>query len=454
MKYRTGFVCFLAIFLMGQPAMAEETVAGVEGDESKRVEAGSPYLLPGLSYSESPFEQGTTTNVIGEIPGSKAGYIHPYLAVGEYFTDNLFNREFNRQSDFFTRITPGIWVSLPASRYPLRQMRTLNTAPGGLALSRLRTRGDSRIQAYGGYQADILEYSRFSSEDQVNQRGEGFFRYNFRGGLSVEVLDIYELDHDAYGTGISRTLDKFESNLLDSVVSYEISPKTSVEAEYGYYTLSYDKERNQFRDRDDHSFTGRAFYRFMPRTSAILEYNFVAIDYDEEEQSDSDEHRVNIGLDWKQSGKSRWRLMVGLGEKDFDDSRLDDATNILAELQFRHRFTPKTYVELRGSRKTNETDSPDTDYILSHKIQLRYYQRITARFLASVNLFYENTNYRGDSELGDRKDDRYGSGFDLKWTLANWMALSGGYSFIKRSSNFSGSEYDTNKVYLNLIFSL
>ncbi len=454
MKWRIGIVCLLMMVLLGQPAMAEETVVGEEGGKSKRVEADSLYLLPSLSYSEGPFEQGTTTNKIGEILGSKTGYIHPYLAVGEYFTDNLFNRESNRQSDFYTRITPGIWVSLPANRYPLRQLRTLNTAPGGLALSRFRSRGKSRVQGYGSYQADILEYSRFSSEDQVNQRGEGFFRYNFRGGLSVELLDIYELDHDAYGTGISRTLDKFKSNLLNSVVSYEISPKTSVEAEYGYYTLSYDKEPNQFRDREDHSFTGRAFYRFMPRTSALLEYNFVTIDYDEEEQSDSDEHRVYLGLEWLQTGKSRWRLMAGFGEKDFDEPGLNDASNILAEIQFRHRFTPKTFVELRGSRTTNETDSPDTDYTLAHRVQVKYFQRFTARFLVSVNLYYENISYRGDSALGDRKDDKYGTGLDLKYTLTNWLALSGGYSFVKRASNFPESEYDKNNVFLNLIFSL
>ncbi|WP_158447414.1 outer membrane beta-barrel protein [Syntrophotalea carbinolica] len=440
---------FMLVFLACQPALAEEKVVDTGGTEvSTAVE------MPALAYSESPFEQGTTTNRVGEILGSKTGYVHPYLGIGEYFTDNLFSTESNRQSDFFTRITPGIWMTLPASKYPIRQLRTLNTAPGGLALSRFRSKGKSRLQGYASYQADILRHSRFTSEDHVNQRAEGYFRYNFRGGLSVELLDIYELNHDAYNTGSSNTLDKFKSNLLNAVISYEISPKTSMEAEYGFYNLSYDQTKNQFRNRDDHSFIWRGFYRFLPKTSALVEYNFITIDYDDAEQSDSDEHRVYLGLQWEQSRKSRWRVMAGMGEKDFARSGRDDATNVLAELQFLHRFTPKTYAELRASRTTNETDSFDTEYTVSHRILFRYYQRITARLLASVIATYGNTKYKGGSTAIDREDHRGTVGFDVKYTLTNWLAVSGGYTFVKRHSNIKTSGYDKNNVYINFIFSL
>jgi hypothetical protein len=445
---------FLLLFFVFQPAMAEEVVVEAEEGEVRGREVTSPYLLPSLQYSASPFEQETAANRIGEIMGSKRGYIHPYVGIGEYYTDNLFNTESDRKGEFYTRITPGIWVMLPASRYPIRQIRTLNTAPGGMALSRFRSKASSRLQAYGGYQADILRHSRFTSEDHVNQRGEGFIRYNFRGGLSIQLLDVYELNHDAYNTGDSDTLDKFKSNLFNTVISYDISPKTYLEGEYGFYTLSYNQDRLQFRDRDDNSFALRGFYRFLPKTSALLEYNYITLDYDEDILSDSDEHRVYLGLQWEQTDKSRWRLRVGVGDKDFDESGRDDATNLLAEIQFLHRFTPKTYVEILGSRTTNETDSLTTDYTISHRVLLRYYQRLTPRFLATAVISYENVDYEGDAAASDREDKRGTIGFDLKYTLTNWLAMSGGYSFVKRDSTNEESEYDRNNVYLNLVFSL
>jgi hypothetical protein len=455
MKCGFATVFLLLLLVVCQPVFAEppvtEPVVENQATEIENTEAKSPYLLPALPYTESPFVQETTTNNIGEIIGSKTGYFHPFLGIGEYYTDNLFNVPSNRQGDFYTRITPGIWVVVPASKYPIRKLSTLNTAPGGLSLSRFRAKGTSRIQAYGGYQADFIEHSRFTSQNHVNQKGEGFFRYNFRGGLSFDLLNIYEKAADAYNTGDSDSLDKYTSNLFNTVISYEISSKTKVEGEYSFFTLSYDRSSLQFRDRDDNSFLIRGFYRFLPKTSALVEYNFISIDYDEDVLSGSDEHRGYLGLDWEQSGKSRWRVMVGAGKKDFDEPGHSNPVNVLAEIQFLHRFTPKTYVLVLGSRTTNETDSVDYDYTEVYRAQIRYYQRLTARFLASVNGFYENTSYKG----GDGREDNTGSiGFDLKYTLTNWLAMSGGYYFETRGSNDPAAEYDSNRVYINLIFSL
>lgn len=451
MRWSIGWLLFVMVFFGGQCALAVEPVVEVEAAE---VEVEATKIVPALAYGESPFEQRTNAISLRDVIGGKTGYIHPYLAIGEFYTDNFFESDSDRQSEFVTRITPGIWVSLPASPYQLVRLNTLNVAPGGLELSRFRSKGKTRLQAYGSYQADILLHNHFDEEDQVNQNAEGFFRYNFRGGLSVELLDIYELEHDTAGSGPTSSLDKFTSNLFETSVGYDISSKTKLEVEYAWYTLGYDDDASQFRDRDDHRISGRAFYRFLPKTSALLEYNLISLDYDENVLSDSDEHQVYLGLEWRQTIKSQWRAMLGYGEKDFDDSARSDVDNFLTEIQFRHRFTSKTYADLRGTRRTNETDSLGADYILSHKIQLRYYQRISAKLLASANLYYRNDDYKGSGSLGDRSDNYYGAGLDLKYRLTRWLSLAGGYSFLQRNSNIQPSDYDKNSVYLNLVFSL
>jgi hypothetical protein len=432
------------IVLGGQAWGADIVATDVESQE----------IVPPSIYSEGPFEQATTAVRLGDVLGGKAGYIHPYLSVGGFYTDNLFNREYDREGDFITRITPGIWVVLPNSRYPLIRVNTLNTAPGGLELSRFRSKGTTRLQAYGKYQADILLHDKFDSEDQVNQRAEAYARYNFRGGLSFDVLDIYELDHDAYGTGTSRELDKFKSNLVTAGASYEITPKTSIEAEYGFYTLSYDAQRNAYREREDHSFAGRFLYRILPKTSVFVEYDYISLDYDENILSDSEEHQVYLGAQWMATRKSRLRARFGYGLKDFDDSDTGEVDNFLAEVQLRHRFTPKSYIEFNATRQTNETDIAETDYTLSQKYQVRYFQRILPKLMTTANIYYMRNSYRGEGVSGDRLDEYYGAGLDMKYSLTNWLALSGGYTFIKRNSNNIAYDYDRNNVYLSLIFAL
>jgi hypothetical protein len=74
--------------------------------------------------------------------------------------------------------------------------------------------------------------------------------------------------------------------------------------------------------------------------------------------------------------------------------------------------------------------------------------------MSTANVFYKRNSYRGEGTYGDRRDNYFGAGFDLKYSFTNWLALSGGYQFLKRDSNYMAYEYDRNNVYLSLIFAL
>lgn len=448
MKHRNliPLVVFLLLVLQPGIALGEEVV---EDQYS---------ILPPTVYQTNPFEQTGSLPNLGDIVGGKSGYIHPYVSIGEYFTDNLFSREYNRQSDFITRVIPGVWAVYPASREQLLRVSTLNTTPGGIELSRFRRASTRRLQAYGLYQLDMDFHDRFSSEDRTNQRGEGMLRYSLRGGLSFEVFDIYELDHDSYGSGSSRSLDKFKSNLVSARVVYDYSPKLSFEGEYGYYFLEYGADVNTYRDRNDNSVAVRVFHRILPRTSVFVEYDFIDISYDEDVLTDSVQNQAYGGVQWEVTAKSRARFKLGYQNKDFDDSDKGSHNDIIGELQFDHRFTPKTSVRLRATRKTSETDVIGGDYILAHKVQLRYIQRLTAKLTGSINFYYQNDSYRGDVTVagvtGKRDDDYFSAGLGLRYALQSWLTLTGGYEFLKRDSNFDSNDYDKNTVFLNLIFTL
>lgn len=121
MKWTLSWMVLLVFMTCGQFALAEEAIVEVESNA----------IVPPLAYGESPFEQRSNAINIGDVIGGKTGYIHPYLAIGEFYTSNFFERENDRQSEWVTRITPGIWVSLPAIPYQLIRLNTLNVAPGG-----------------------------------------------------------------------------------------------------------------------------------------------------------------------------------------------------------------------------------------------------------------------------------------------------------------------------------
>ncbi len=390
-----------------------------------------------------------------QIFGRSSGYFHPFLSVSESYTDNLYNTSSNKESDYITTISPGLWLALPGARQPLLQLATSSNSPGGLEVSRFETETERQFQAYGLYRAGIKELKNNRDDNTVTHRGEGMLQYNFAGGLSLEVLDIYESDNDAYDTGLERTsLDKYNSNLLNALVTYKISPKFKLRGDYSYYKLKYDADRNAFRERDDNGFSLYAFYKLLPKTSVFVEYEYVDIAYDQDTLSDSEEHHYFAGVDWNITAKSRGRIKIGYGVKDFARAGADDQDDLIFEAQIDHRFTRKTSVFAKVSRKTEETDLETTQGVLSDNFQLGYTQNLTAKLAASLKATYIHDSYDEDLTVGSqtdkRSDDYYSGDLALGYSPQEWLNLGIGYAYGDRNSNFDTFSYQSHTVYLNV----
>lgn len=407
---------------------------------------------PQLSY-QPEFLTGPPES--GDLFGSRTGYLHPFLSVAEYYTDNQFNVPEGEEEDFITVISPGIWAAFPAgSRQPLR-VSTLNSAPGGLEVTRFAAEGRRRLQGYALYRADITEHKNFSEEDKVYQRAEGLAKVSFRGGLSLELVDVFEIDQDPYGTGVSRQLDEFTSNLLQCLAEYRISPKTRVRGDLGRYSLEYEEERNAFREREDLTFSLYFFYRMLPKTSVLLQYDLADIDYEEELVPDSREHRVLTGFFWDVTAKSRGTVKVGYGTRDVDGG--DDRRDVVGEVRLDHRFTPKTSAYAQFTRRVEETDIQGTQNVLSHRVQVGYRQRLAPWLNGTVALSYYRDSYRGDlagGQTDERQDDYYGARLGAGYQFRRWLNFGLGYHYLRRDSNFSEFDYTNNTVYLTVTAAL
>jgi len=230
-------ILVLLLLLLPLTAGAEEAgSAEVETSEVASDEAATGEAEPSAPvpvYVPSPL---VVTDWTGEVVEVRTGYVHPFISVTEYYTDNLFETDTDKEEEFFTVISPGIWVALPASKQPFLRLSTLNTAPGGLDASRLSTVTSRGFHAYALYRADIREHSSFPEENKVDQRGEGLLRYKFRGGLSLQLDDIYELNQDPYSSGISqdRQLDEYMSNLAHLQIEYPVGPKLTIRGDYSH----------------------------------------------------------------------------------------------------------------------------------------------------------------------------------------------------------------------------
>jgi hypothetical protein len=74
---------------------------------------------------------------------------------------------------------------------------------------------------------DFLFYSEDSELNTVNGLVEGMFRYNMRGGLSLQVVDRYTRDRDQFDVGSETgvTEDEFDSNIAMATADWKLTEK-------------------------------------------------------------------------------------------------------------------------------------------------------------------------------------------------------------------------------------
>jgi hypothetical protein len=410
-------------------------------------------------------EAAEQERISGDIFEKRFGYLHPFVSITGLYTDNVFNTKDDKKYDYIAIFSPGIWIALPRIKQQLSETETSTISPGGFtamtpgAFTHSRFKPDffRRFQTYLYYRADIEQFSQYASENMINHIAEGLFNYNFRGGLSIEFLNQFARSHDIRGTGISRELDKFHSNLFNMMVTYDVSEHFKLRADYSNFLVNYEAPRNDFRDRLDNALSGYVFYKFLPKTAAFVEYRFINVDYDDPLISNSKEHNVFGGFQWDITAKSRGSIKGGYGIKDLVDNEIEHK-DIILEAQVDYNLTPKTSLTLIASRRTNETNIPTTDFILSNSIEVEYRQRFTSRITGAMSFSYINDNYKGDLTFGgvtnQREDDYFGAGIALQYALRDWLTLDTAYQFYRRESSFSDFDYINNTIFFRITGSL
>jgi hypothetical protein len=402
--------------------------------------------------------EGGEAEISDDIFERKGGYIHPFLTISGYYTDNVFNVRDGKENDFITIISPGIWLALPRTRENLLSINSSSISPGGFYIGGFSPASFRRHQAYLYYRADFELYDKFNDENAINHKAEGFYQVNARGGLSIKVADQYIYSHDTRASGFSTELDKYWTNLFNVTLTYKRpGRKFSLRGDYTNFIVNYDNDRNIFRDRTDNAFALYIFYHFKPKTAAFIEYDLVYVNYDEDLLSDSTEQHLFAGLQWDITAKSKAVLKAGYGIKEFEKD-IEESREFMLEAIFNHRFTSKSSMKFFALRKINETNISLTDYILSNTLGAEYSHLLTSKIRGRLSISYTNDTYREAITLGgvtdEREDEYIAATAALEYDIRKWLKTEAGYTYRDRDSNFQDFDYSGYVVFFSISASL
>jgi len=351
--------------------------------------------------------------------------VNPFLALTERYTDNVFNTSSDLKSDFSTVITPGVQVIFP----------------------RVKKHYHGEII----FQADMERFNKYTSQNADDFKTLGTFDVKFPGGLEFEVKDEFIRNHDPQGVNPGTDLNFFRTNLALASVAYNLFERFKVKLEYSNYLVHYDADRNDFENRTDNTLATYVFYALTPKTSAFVEYDFVNVDFKTSDELDSKEHHFYGGVAWDITGKTKGTVKGGYEVKNFRGPAVEGFKGFITELIVDHNFTVRQSVKIKGMRRTNETNTPGTDFYTTTGGSVEYFQRFTGKITGTANISYGVDVYHGGLP---RRDNTWQGGGGLLYQFRKWLRTEVKYVYTKRNSSENEFNYRNNTFYFKVVASL
>jgi hypothetical protein len=441
-----------------QPGPAKPAAGGSPAAASPAAPQPKGQGQPSTAAEAPPMGQtsggGGTSELSGDVLERKSNIIHPFLSIGGYYTDNVYNTRDNRKSDFGMVFSPGIYLALPGMRQRIVPVGTSNIAPGGANLTGFRPDSPRQLQTYLYYRADIEQFASESSLNSVSHLAEGMAQWNLRGGLQLQFEDQLAYTHTQRGTGFTYGVDKYYANMAQLSAKYQISDKTLVRADFSNYYLHYVDDLNDFRDRMDYRASAYFFYKLWPRTALFTQYEYVNTRYQHDIMHNSMEHHIFLGIKHDVTDKTRAMFKVGYGVKEFDTSSIGSKSNVYAEAQLDHKFTEKTSIILTALRRTDESDVVQANSIVETTGDVTLLHRFTTKITGNLNVRFSDEQYSGDVTYGsttkELHDQYLRAGVSALYEFRDWLSFTLGYYFTDRMSNISDLSYTSNMVYFRI----
>lgn len=440
-RVRPGYLIFLTVCILFFPVShaAESVPVGQTEDSSPPIPAGQPQGTP-------VGESGIGADVFGQ----EGGVWHPFLIVEERWTDNLFITESNKKDDLVTTVAPGLWLAFPANREKLLSINTRTTSPGGLQVSRVKPEAARRFQTYALYSPELVLYANNSRHDHFNHNAEAMFQYNLNNGLSFDVIDVFKDREEISGDGITDTLYRYKSNLVDFITAYQPSDRLKLRLDYSNFLLDYNEAVNDYRDRMDNSFSLYAFYRFWPKTSLFVEYEHADIEFDQSGAYDSRENRYYAGIDWAATAKTRGSFKLGYMDKDFDSVGIEDQDGFSFELQAQHNLSAKRGLLVSAFRKFNESNTSGASSFFATGIDIGLMHRFNEKWSGTLNALAERDDYNGI----DREDDFFSIGPSFRYKPRDWLIFDFSYFLSMNDSSIQIYDYTSHEILLRATISM
>jgi hypothetical protein len=401
---------------------------------------GSLYLTPAYPLTGFyPLYPGFLSPAFPE-GGIAAGpvILHPHMGVAEMYTDNVFRTNTNKQSDFFHTLSPGIQAQLP---FADRHMFLVD------------------------YRTNIQYYERNPSNNVQDQTASGRFRFDFPGGLKLDLQGEHKLGHDPRGSAVdiqALEVNKWTANSVVGQAEY-LGAQAGLLLRLQSVRWNYlNNNQALIRDRLSNYASLTFLGNLGAKTYALANVGAGQEIYDENKNLDSAIYLVSGGLRWELSALTYGEIQAGYQYLKFSNPATRHPGSVLDLFQrdrdaFSSFFlagnlnwtpTPLLLVSLQGYRTIQQTAVAGTLFFVATGVNLSLIHQVTDQIALTANLGYEVDDFSGSLAAGGeetkRSDTLKNIAVGVTYRAVEWVGASFQYVLEDRSSAIDLFAYRAN----------
>jgi len=371
--------------------------------------------------------------------------LHPHMGVAQMYTDNVFRTNSNKTSDFLTILAPGIQARLPFAGFHSVLL---------------------------DYRTNLQYYSRTSANDVQDQTATGALKFNFPGGLKIDLQGEHKLGHDPRGSAVDNVntqrlgVNKWTADGFTGQAEY-VGAQSSVGLHMQTIRWRYlNNNQGVIRDRLTNRAELMLSRRITDKMSLRATVGAQQFIYDQNKNLDNVIYTFSGGVIWNISEMTSGDILVGYQHVRFSQAQVDQPpplneffrdkdtySNIYVMGRLNWQATPLLGITLQLYRSIQQTVASGSLFYTATGVNLTARHTLTDRITLQLNLGYEQDKFQGVSGVtangSDRSEDLKNVAVGVNYRAVQWLGLGAQYVFEDRHSNQTQFTYQANTVMLS-----
>ncbi len=360
-------------------------------------------------------------------------FLYPKGELTEVFRDNIFFASRNKESDFISVISPGLFLKSNWNAHALNLFTDLDLGRHASNSDEdyldLRTGLDGRI--------DIDRSTKFGGGLKFAKLHEDRASPDQTGTAEPVIYNQYGMN-----AALTKRFNRTEVRAIGDMTFFDFD---DAPANNGSIINMDDRDRREIKG------TGRIGYDIMPNYEAFVrgtvnQRNYLKSVDDSNVDRDSHGWETVVGMALKLSGVTFGNVFAGYMRQTPDDPSLKTVDGPSFGGDVTWNPTRLTTVKLAANRTIEDTTLSGASGALATDARLTVDHELLRNVLLSASANYTNWDYRG---IG-RSDDVVGLGLGATYLLNRYARVSLKYAHDRRDSDAVDGDYSVNTVFLRL----